>query len=119
MSMSSGNMLEHYGIKGMRWGQRKAKSRDTARTVYKRSPKNLTNAELEKRIKRMETEKRYNDLNRRDVTRGKQLTTEILQNSGRTVATTVLTGAALYGVKKLLEAKMGSGAASMITKRGK
>jgi len=112
--------IEHYGVKGMRWGRRRARSeRSTERTVYKRAPKKLTSAELDKRIKRMETEKRYNELNKRDIGRGSQLAHEILTNSGRTVATTVATGAVLYAVKKAIEKKMGPGAASAITKRGK
>lgn len=120
MTQTVEEFIEHYGVKGMRWGKRKSRgSRNTERTVYSRSPKKLTSAELDKRIKRMETEKRYNDLNKRDVGRGSQLAHEILTNSGRTVATTVATGAVLYAVKKAIEKKMGPGAASAITKRGK
>lgn len=120
MTQTVEDFIEHYGVKGMRWGRRKARgSRSTERTVYNRSPKKLTSAELDKRIKRMETEKRYNELNRKDVSRGSQLAHEILTNSGRTVATTIVTGAVLFGVKKALEAKLGAGAASAITKRGK
>lgn len=111
------NFLSHYGKKGMRWGVRK--SRSTARTTYKKSPKTLTSAELEKRIKRMETEKRYNQLNRRDISKGQELVSTILSNTGAKVATTILTGATLYGVKLALTKKLGADAAAAIVKRGK
>jgi len=118
--------IEHYGVKGMRWGKRTARgSRNTERTVYKKSPKKLTSAELDKRIKRMETEKRYNDLNKRDIRKGEQLATEVLMGSGRTILATVATGAALFAIRTAVNKKMGFKPESkldvgaLITKRGK
>jgi hypothetical protein len=116
------DFIDHHGIKGMRWGVRGGKGRPTAkteRTRFAKSPKRLTNTELERRIKRMETEKRYNDLNKRDISPGQKLATEILTNVGRTAVTTVATGALLFGVKAGLSKKFGPEAASAITKRGK
>jgi hypothetical protein len=113
-------VVEHYGKKGMQWGVRKGRNtRDTSRTVFKKAPKKLTSAELEKRIKRMESEKKYNDLNKRDIGKGQQLAADIITKSGKTLATTVLTGALILGVKLAIQKKFGSEAASAITKRGK
>jgi hypothetical protein len=114
--------IEHHGVKGMRWGVRtrgggSRPSRGTSRTVYGKHPKNLTSSELDKRIKRMETEKKYNELNKKDISRGHRIASEILTNSGRAVASTVLVGAALLGVRVALSKKFGPEAASMITKR--
>jgi K+-transporting ATPase c subunit len=118
---SVSEFLEHYGKKGMRWGTRKGRagaSRSTDRTVFNKSPKKLTSAELDSRIKRMEMEKRYNELNKRDVSKGQQLASEVLSNSGRTVATTVLTGAAILGVRALAKKKgVSSEAVNILTKR--
>jgi K+-transporting ATPase c subunit len=108
--------ISHYGKKGMRWGQRKARS--TNRTVFGKPPTKLTSAELDRRIKRMEMEKRYNELNKRDVSTGQRLAAEILSNSGRTVATTVLTGAAILGVRAIARKKgVSSEAINTLTKR--
>ena len=73
------DFIDHHGVKGMHWGVRGGKGTPragkTERTRFAKSPKRLTNAELEKRIKRMETEKRYNDLNKRDISAGQKLAT--------------------------------------------
>jgi hypothetical protein len=111
--------LSHHGVKGMKWGVRRGggSRRGTARTTFEKHPKNLTSSELNKRIQRMEMEKRYNELNKRDVSHGERVAHDILTNVGRTVVTTLLTGAALYGAKKGLQSKLGQEAASLITKR--
>lgn len=102
----------------MKWGVRKRSSRTSGsgettvrrtrkRTVYAKSPKKLTNAELERRIKRMEMEKRYNDLNKRDVSQGEKIATEILTNVGKqavtNVGTRLATGLLTVGAKQALK----------------
>lgn len=128
-STKTQEFIDHYGTKGMRWGVRKPRGdrsafkkkakaaatsdkgekRDKERTVFGKSPQRLTNAQLEARIKRMDMEKRYNDLNKRDVSKGEQIATEIITNVGKQVitniATSTLTGLGSYGVKKVLERK--------------
>lgn len=109
MGQSDMDFIDHHGVKGMRWGVRKARSgtsRGTERTKFSKSPKKLTNEELKRRISRMETEKRYNELNKRDISAGEKLASEILTNVGRTVVTTVATGAALLAIKSLVNNKM-------------
>lgn len=120
MTMSVDEFIEHHGVKGMRWGQRTSrssvsKSKPTARTKFEKSPTRLSDADLNRRVKRMEVEKRYNDLNKKDVSEGHKFASDILKNTGKTVATTLLAGAALYGISKALNTKLGPGAASAIT----
>jgi len=73
----------------------------------------------------METEKRYNDLNKRDIRKGEQLATEVLMGSGRTILATVATGAVLFAIRTAVNKKMGFKPESkldvgaLITKRGK
>jgi hypothetical protein len=113
--------IEHHGVKGMRWGVRRARgsrvSKAKARTKYGKSPSRLTNAELERRINRMQTEKRYNELNKRDVSNGERIASEILTNAGKKVATTVLAAAGMYAVKVALSKKLGPEIGDALTKK--
>jgi len=108
--------IEHYGVKGMRWGKRGGAS-STTRTTFSKAPSKLSTTELNKRIARMETEKKYNQLNRKDVSEGKKFATEVLTGAGRKVATTVLTGASLVAIKAALSSKLGEGVAAEATRR--
>lgn len=95
-------ILEHYGVKGMRWGVRKARGgqpatntpRATTRTKYKKPPSKLSTAELKRRIERMEMEVRYNKLNSGDTSEGRRIAQELLTNAGRQVAKGVLSAEA-------------------------
>lgn len=129
------DFIDHHGVKGMHWGVRSKRSASSDRTVFKSAPKKLTTDELERRIKRMETEKRYKQLNSRDVSAGEKLAHEIVTNVGRTVVTTVATGATLFAIRTAVNKKMSSSDAmrsriglgpktlldvgALITKRGK
>lgn len=119
MSNPVEDVLSHYGKKGMKWGVRKASSGGSSsqRTTFTKAPKKLSDIELGKRIKRMETEKKYNQLNRKDVSEGKKLVADILTSSGSRVAKTVLTGAGLLAVRAALTSKFGEGVGEAATRR--
>jgi hypothetical protein len=105
------NFLDHHGIKGMHWGVRRGRGSkpksDRTKTTFQKGPVKLTDAELKRRIGRMEMEKRYNDLNSKDVTPGAQLASRILKDTGSMVIGTLLGGTALFLAKKGIEKKFG------------
>lgn len=118
MSQATANeIIAHYGVKGMRWGRRKTGTSSTARTQFVKAPKKLSTEELVRRIGRMEAEKKYNSLNRGDISPGRQAANEILTTTGKRVASTVLTGASLLAIKTAVDAKFGGGAGSAVTRR--
>ena len=110
-ALEIGNVLSHYGKKGMRWGVRKGpKSSASERTSYKKSPKSLSDAELRRRVSRMETEKKYVQLNPKTAKSqaGKSFVAKTLSSSGSMVIAAAVGGAtALAG--KALKDKFASG----------
>ena len=117
-----GSTLRHYGIKGMRWGirrkdpgtsgvngnsQKKGGPKDkwgrstkkTANTKYVRglkSVKTMSDAELKSRVQRIELEKQYNNLVKKDreaLAKGANFVGGILANVVTNVATTYATDA--------------------------
>ncbi len=112
--------LQHFGVKGQKWGVRKARSSggsSTKRTQFSKAPSKLSDKQLAARIKRMETEKKYNQLNRKDVSDGRKLVNEIMSATGRKVATTVLTGTSLIVIKAALTSKFGESVGEAATRR--
>lgn len=61
--------------------------------------RNLSDAELKKKVERLKMEKQLKDLTADDISPGKKFVAGIMSSSGKKVATAFATGAALYGTK--------------------
>lgn len=79
--------LQHYGIPGMKWGIRRENPRGK---THSEVASTLTNAELKKRVDRLNLEKRYVDLasgkeerDRTTMERGKAAVKTALSNAGQ------------------------------------
>lgn len=96
--------LAHYGVKGQKWGVRRSKkqlarARASQKTAYKSSPSKLSDTELKRRVSRMETEKRYLDLNPITARKGKDYTSKLMSTAG-SVAVSTAVGAVTAKVVK-------------------
>jgi hypothetical protein len=106
--------LEHYGVRGQKWGVRRTSSQlhgsnsSKGVTRFKEKPKHLTDQELQDRIKRIETEKRYKDLNKRQVSTGEKHLMEVLTHVGKESAKKLGVYAVMYTSRKAIEKKMGA-----------
>jgi len=78
----SDDELKHYGVRGMKWGQRRSRlrSHDNALVLplKKKSAKELSNAELNQAINRMRLEKQYKDLNPKGISAGNKAILAVL-----------------------------------------
>lgn len=99
--------IEHYGVKGQRWGFRKATTRGgtppskrkrkadegedkkEAEAPKKKSAKDLTDAELREAINRVQLEKQYNQLT--TPQKAESVVSSVLKTAGKQVATQVIT----------------------------
>lgn len=112
--------LEHYGVKGMKWGVR----RTPEQLGYKKMPRHtgkkkptkqqriradrvkayenrrlLSDDELRARITRLELEKRFRELSDQDLHHGREVVKDILGVAGSQTAKTVTAGTMLYAAK--------------------
>lgn len=115
--------IEHAGILGMKWGFRKSQKTGTGKSKTtgkltdnsknktvppKKSIKQMTDDEMRTAISRMELEKRYKDLvtanNQAEASKGKAFVMNVLESSGKNIATQ----AATYAIGSALNKAVGS-----------
>lgn len=110
------DILEHHGVKGQKWGVRNfRRKRTSAQTRFHRPAHKLTDEELNRRIRRLNMEKQYNDLNKPVASKGKAFTSNLLSSTGQNVVRTIATGAVMLVISKALAKKVGPEAARAIT----
>lgn len=100
------NELNHWGIKGQKWGLRRFQNKDGSYTDAgkkrrnqqeephedytkahdKKSVKSMSDAELRARINRLQMEKQLKDLSAGEVSAGRKFVTDILAGAGKEVA---------------------------------
>lgn len=109
------DFLEHHGVKGQKWGVRKrrnesarAKAFGGGKTRFKDiKAKDLSDDEINKRIKRLELEKKYVDLNKGKVKAGKDYAGGILSNSGKSAAAAAVGTGVSFVVGRALKKRLG------------
>ena len=105
------NELYHYGVLGMKWGVHKNRTNTSGSTKSKKkspdmhedykeahskkSVKSMSDAELRKRIDRLQMEKQYKDLKPSNISSGKKAVNKIIK-AGTTVAAITTTGLTIY-----------------------
>ena len=113
--LRTGEYAEHYGVKGQRWGFRKATTRggtppskrkakpdkgEEKEAPKKKTVKGLSDSELNERIRRLQAEKQYSQLTAPE--KSKNVVADILANSGKQIASQVITQVGTAYLKKAI-----------------
>jgi len=101
--------LKHYGVLGMRWGKRKARSvssdHSRARSLKKKHISELSDDELTTLNKRLNLEKNYSSLNPSRVTKGKNAVTGVMKGVGAVTGFAASLGTLIALGQKIVKAK--------------
>lgn len=107
-STSVDSFLEHYGVKGMKWGVRRDRSKSSGSsgegTNNKPHAHELSDEELKKHIARMELEKRYTDLSKQKHSATKGAGADFAKELGKNLVRTAVSAAGTHAVNSALKA---------------
>ena len=116
--------LDHYGVKGMRWGHRKRKVSSSSRTgrnirsrptqrksrrEMKRNRRTLSEADLNRNLDRLRKEKQLKELIDEDVNPGKKYIQDVLKKSGDKLLPAAIAAGGAYALAQVMDVKMSKG----------
>lgn len=91
--MSDEEMLQHYGILGMKWGVRRTPAQLTrangraGKTESSDEIKKMSDSELRSKINRLQMEKQYKQLTSSEISVGRKFVQDVLTNAAKQTAT--------------------------------
>jgi len=112
--MTDDKFLEHFGVPGMKWGRRKTTStkapstKKTTKAKPKTKPKTkpkkrLSDEQLRKKLTRLQMEKQYKQLTKKDRSVGSKIVTDIFTNAAKQTATAYVSKYMTKGLESVLD----------------
>jgi len=122
--MNVDDVLQHWGILGMKWGVRRdraklrrlarqrgdsrewdAPAEDHLRKIALKSKRlsQMSNTELKDFTQRLQLEKQYKELTKKEISKGRKFVNDVLASSGKAVASNYVTKAATSFIDDMLK----------------
>lgn len=113
------NELCHHGVKGMKWGVRRKLGKrgknnserasenyhaDYLQAHSKQSAKTMSDAELRRRINRLQMEQQYSKLTKEQISTGRKVVTDILANAAKDTAKQYVSKGMRKGIDGMMSA---------------
>jgi hypothetical protein len=98
--------FSHAGVKGMKWGVRRAKKKPVKVGRRNYDARKLSNSDLRKVVARMELEQKYTQLNEKNFKKtgqGKKFTEELIKAARSKAAVAVVAGASAFAVGQAMK----------------
>jgi len=98
--------LYHFGIPGMRWGRKRGTSKGPPseehmhkEVMTKKHIRELSNSDIKKLNERLQLEKQYRELTKKQMSPGKKFIADLLISQGKKLATDYITKNGFAGMK--------------------
>lgn len=114
MTLQEADILQHYGIKGMKWGIRRTeaqlqrargklnsdreadKAERARRKQVRKNVRTTSDEDLRKEVNRLELEKKFKNLSSEDLNPGRTAVSRFLKTTGGRVLTSAAVGSLAY-----------------------
>lgn len=99
--------MYHFGVMGMRWGRKRSKKpkgpsseeHQIKESLSKKQLRELSNADIKKLTERLQLEKQYRELTKKQMSPGKKFVRDLLINQGKQLLTEYITKNGISGIK--------------------
>lgn len=99
--------MYHFGVMGMKWGRKRAKpsgpssqEHQTKEILSKKHLRELSNADIKILTERLQLEKKYRELTKKQMSPGKKFVKDLLVNQGKQLLTDYLAKNGVAGIRE-------------------